>query len=258
MSLAASPSNAITSLIAVLLLALVHIFVGELRRIDGVSRSALLMAAAGTTLAFVLVYILPKLAEKQESLLASVDSGVLGFLEHHVYLMAMAGLVVYYAIARMAVHGAEAGNSRSRALYRATLIAKVSGYCGYSLLIGYLFVHRLRPELFSLVLITLAMAPHFVISDHGLRHQWPNAYDRGIRWVLTIALLAGWALGVWTQVSSEVIALSFAFLAGGMLIITIREELPKEESGSFWAFLLGVAAYTALLLVIEQMPRTAH
>lgn len=117
-------------------------------------------------------------------------------------------------------------------------------------------MHRLRPELFSLVLITLAMAPHFVISDHGLRHQWPNAYDRGIRWVLTIALLAGWALGVWIPVSSEVIALSFAFLAGGMLIITIREELPKEESGSFWAFLLGVAAYTALLLVIEQMPRT--
>ncbi len=258
MSFATSPSNAVASLIAVLIMAAVHVFVGELRRVNAAFQSAVLMAAAGSSLAYVLVHIVPKLADKQEILLSGVEPGVLGYLEHHVYLMAMAGLVLYYAFSRIAVRGADGETPASRIQRRAALISTVTGYAAYSLLIGYLVVHRLRPEFFSLVLITTAMITHFVISDHGLRHQWPEAYDRMIRWVLAIALVAGWALGAATEISPQAIATWFAFLAGGMLIITIREELPSEQSGSFWAFLVGVVAYTGLLLVIEQMPKGAH
>jgi hypothetical protein len=52
---ATSPSNAIESLIVILLLALVHLFVRELRRIEVASRKALLSAGAGASLAYVLV-----------------------------------------------------------------------------------------------------------------------------------------------------------------------------------------------------------
>ncbi len=90
MSFATSPSNAVASLIAVLIMAAVHVFVGELRRVNAAFHSAVLMAAAGSSLAYVLVHILPKLADKQEILLSSIEPGVLGYLEHHVYLMAMA------------------------------------------------------------------------------------------------------------------------------------------------------------------------
>ena len=239
-------------------MALIHVYVGELRRIDTFVRRGLLWAGAGASLAYVLVYILPKLAEKQEILLASVEPGMLGFLEHHVYLMAMTGLVVHYAFTRVAAYGAERRSSHSWAPLRGALISTIIAYGAYNVLIGYLIVHRLRPEFFSLVLITLGMATHFVISDHNLRHHWPEIYERVIKWVLAIALLTGWALGVWTEISVEVISLWFAFLAGGMLIITIREELPSEEDGSFLAFLVGVVAYTALILLYEQMPKTVQ
>jgi len=75
--------------------------------------------------------------------------------------------------------------------------------------------------------------------------------------VMTIAavvstVLAGWAIGVWRDVSPNVVALLYAFLAGLMLISTIREKLSTDESGSFWPFLAGVFLFTVLLLLLEQ------
>lgn len=256
MNFATSPTNAIESLIVILMLALVHMFVKELRRIQVGPRNALLSAGAGASLAYVLMRILPKLAEKQDDLISSADAGLRGFLEHHAYLVAMIGLVVYYGISRVAAYGAEGPNTDSPRRYRAALVSTILGYAAYSLLIGYLIVNRLHFGLFSFALITIGMGTLFLVSDHGLRKKWPDAYDGWIRWVLTVALLAGWVVGVWIEVSSNVVALWYAFLAGIMLITTIGEKLSIKESGSFWSFLAGVVAFTALLLILESMPQT--
>jgi len=254
LTFATSHSNAIESLIVIVILALVHLFVRELRCLGVDSRNAVLSAGAGASLAYVLMRILPKLAEKQEDLMASADTGLRGFLEHHAYLVAMVGLVVYYGISRVAAYGSEGATSASPPHYRAAVIATVAGHGAYSLLIAYLIVNRLYLGLFSTTLIAVGMGTLFLVSDYGLRKSWPNAYDRWIRWVLTVALLAGWAIGVWIEVSPNVVALWYAFLAGLMLITTIREKLSVDESGSFWPFLAGVVAFTLLLLILEQSP----
>lgn len=222
---------------------------------DVAARNALLSAGAGGSLAYVLLRILPKLAEKQESLMASVDTGMRGFLEHHAYLVAMVGLVTYYGISRIAAYGSEGSDANSPLRYRAALILTIVGYGAYSLLIGYLITNRIDFRLFSIVLITLGMGTLFLVSDHGLHKKWPDAYNRWIRWVLALALLAGWVVGVWIEVSQNVLALWYAFLAGMMLITTIGEKMSMEKSGSFWPFLAGVVAFTALLLILEQMPQ---
>ena len=123
------------------------------------------------------------------------------------------------------------------------------------MLIGYAIVNRLHLGLFSLTLIIFGMGTLFLVSDYGLRKRWPVAYDGWVRWVLTVALLAGWAMGVWVEVSPNVVALWYAFLAGVMLITTIGEKLSIQERGSFWPFLAGVTAFTLLLLTLEQMPQ---
>ena len=241
------------SLIVILILASVHVFVKELSRLGDRARNAVLASGAGASLAYVLMVILPKLAEKQDSLMASADTGLRGFLEHHVYLVAMMGLVVYYGIARMSAYGAERASALSRSRYRTALAATVAGYSAYGLLIGYLIVKREDFGLFSLVLISLGMGTLFLVSDHGLRKQWCAAYDGWIRWILAGALMVGWALGLWIEVRPNVVTLWYAFLAGLMLISTIREKLSIDERGSFWSFLAGVVVFTVLLLILEQM-----
>ncbi len=254
MTLATSQSNAIESVIVIVILASVHLFVKELRRLGAGARNALLSAGAGASLAYVLMHILPKLAEKQDSLMASADTGMRGFLEHHAYLVAMVGLVVHYGISRATVYGTGGTASSSPMRYRVALISNVMGHSAYSLLIAYLIVNRLSFGLFSMILIIVGMATLFMVSDYGLRKSWSDAYDGWIRWVLSSSLLAGWGLGVWVQVSANVVALWYAFLAGLMLITTIREKLSIDERGSFWPFLIGVVTFTVLLLILEQTP----
>ena len=129
-------------MIAVLILALVHLFVRELGRLSVATRNALLSAGAGASLAYVLLRILPKLAEKQESLLASADTGLRGFLEHHVYLVAMIGLVLYHRLSLIASHGPGTEGGATTSPYRAALTVTLVGYGAYSALIGYLIVNR--------------------------------------------------------------------------------------------------------------------
>lgn len=42
---------------------------------------------------------------------------------------------------------------------------------------------------------------------------------------------------------------AFAFLAGGMILNVLKEELPEERESRFTAFLSGAAGYAALLLL---------
>ena len=69
------------------------------------------------------------------------------------------------------------------------------------------------------------------------------------RWVLAGAVVAGWAVGSATQIHEMALACLFSFLAGGMLLNVLREELPEDRESRFWAFALGAALYSALLLV---------
>ena len=47
-----------------------------------------------------------------------------------------------------------------------------------------------------------------------------------------------------------VLALLFAFLAGGVVMNTMKDELPLDGSGNAPAFGLGAVAYAALLLAV--------
>jgi hypothetical protein len=42
----------------------------------------------------------------------------------------------------------------------------------------------------------------------------------------------------------------FAFVAGGVILNVLKEELPEERQSKFWAFALGAAIYAALLVSV--------
>jgi zinc transporter ZupT len=87
-----------------------------------------------------------------------------------------------------------------------------------------------------------------VVNDFGLREDHKGVYDRAGRWVLAAAIFAGWAVGILSEVSEAAIAVLFAFLAGGVVMNVLKEELPEERESRFWAFALGAALYAVILL----------
>lgn len=111
-------------------------------------------------------------------------------------------------------------------------------------------MHREEPGLLSLMLFAFALGLHFVVNDVGLVGHYAARYAGGGRWLLAGSILAGWLVGVATAFSEAALALLFAFLAGGIVLNVLKEELPEERESRFWAFALGLGAYTALLLAL--------
>ena len=119
------------------------------------------------------------------------------------------------------------------------------------MVIGYLLLHREETGLYSLLTYGVAMAMHFIVTDQSLREQFHPAYDGSGRWILAAAPLLGWALGVSDRRAATRGPALFAFLAGGIVLNVLKEELPEERESHFSAFALGTGLYAALLLATD-------
>lgn len=240
----------VLSALLVAVLAAVHLFAGRLRFLSARPRSRWLSAAGGVSVAYVFVHILPDLAEEQETIREAAGPSF-AFLEHHVYLVALAGLGVFYGLER----SAKVSRRRRRGLGGRDAAGvgvfwlHTASFALYNALIGYLLLHREESGIPSLLLYAFAMAVHFVVNDHGLREDHKETYHRFGRWLLAASVLVGWIVGLFGNISEAALAVLFAFLAGGVMLNVLKEELPEERQSRFWAFALGAGAYTVVLLL---------
>jgi zinc transporter ZupT len=236
------------TLIAALFLALTHLFAGHLR-FSYLPRSKWLSFAGGISVAYVFIHIMPELAESQHVL----ENKTLNFLEHHTYLIALFGLALFYGLekaAKQTSNSERTDNSDEMKSNQNVFWLHIASFAVYNALIGYLIVHREDYSGLSLLWFTLAMAFHFVVNDYALMDHYPKVYKKKGRWIITISILGGWLAGTLTEVSEVWVIVPFAFVAGGVILNVLKEELPKERESNFWAFLLGLVIYGGLLMVM--------
>lgn len=260
------PADLFTSLAASALLAMVHLGVSGLHRLSARPRRYALSLGGGTAVAYVFLHLLPELQQHQGEVEEATDA-VLGWLDRHVYLLALLGLTLFYGLERLALRARRGRSGEADAAPddaddtdepeetdqqtgAATFWLSMSGFTIYNALIGYLLVEQAGRGLGPLLLLTLAMALHFLVNDYALREHHQARYRRTGRWVLSAAVLAGTVLGLVGTVPPLVVSLLVAVLAGGVVLNVLKEELPAARESSFGAFLLGAAGYTGLLLML--------
>jgi hypothetical protein len=246
----------LSSLAAVGAVILVPIFLRRIAASKPLQSSSWLSFAGGISVAYVFMYILPKLAAKHAVLIRATDTGLFGFLEHHAYFVALMGFLLFYGIEHIGKWGHQNPKLNwNRHTLHLVFDVQVAGFAAYNVLLGYLIVRQWAPGILSTVLFTLAVQTHFLGIDFGLWREHPRAYDRVIRWVFAGCLVLGWTIGQLVLVSEPALALWFAFLAGSITVIVIAEEFPEKEHARFWPFFVGTVSYCALLLAIEAIQK---
>ena len=204
-------------------------------------------AAAGISVAYVFVDILPELSEKNQALRQAADESV--FAEQRIYLLALISFVVMYGIDHIVLSRHDARRDRVERGERDPVYwLHLAGFAAYSALIGYLLFERVERGSVSLTVYTLAMAVHFVVVSHSLAEEHGALYRRRGHWLLAASVMAGWAIGGAVTFSEVTIARLFALLAGGVVLTSLRAELPDDRNGRFWPFCLGSAAFAGVLL----------
>lgn len=241
------------TVLAVGLLVAVHLFAGR----TGIFERHFKQwksVAGGVGISYAFLVLLTKIASAQRSLEASTRGGIYEYLEHHAYLAALCGLVLYYgfdvAVERVLV--APTRRPWKRAV-TALVVVHACGSSGYFFLVGYLLGEIPRDEPVSLALFTLAMAIHFIAVDHALLEKYGGLFDRVLRLVFTIATVLGAVLASTTVIPSGTYALLISLFAGMLIMATVKEELPGNEDARFWPFLAGVVMYSTLLLLSERL-----
>ena len=160
------------------------------------------------------------------------------------------GLAVFYGVELSARRSRADSSDGGRPTTTRAFWLSIASFALYNAVIGYLVLHREEETTTSLVLFSVALGVHFVVNDFGLRERHREDYVRFGRWLLVLGLLAGWAVGELTGISDAAIALLLAFVAGGVILNVMKEELPEQRQSRFWSFALGAAGYSALLLTI--------
>ena len=230
------------------LFAAVHIGIGALKFLHHTPRSRWLSAAGGVAVAYVFLHILPELASHRQTFAEELGTSE-KMAERLVYSVALAGLAVFYGLEQI-LHRSRRNSrrdDRQELPAAGTFWLHIASFALYNVIIGYLLLHREETGLRSLLIYGTAMALHFVTNDFGLREDHKVRYDRSARWIIAAAVVGGWLLGIATTLPEIAIALLFAFLAGGVVLNVLKEELPEERESRFLPFLLGGAGYAALL-----------
>lgn len=238
--------------IITVLFVLIHMFAEQFHVTKHGSRRAWLSFAGGVSVSYVFIHIFPELELTQQHL--STHWNFIPFIEHHAYLIALVGLIVFYGLER----GAKLSQSKQKLPHNHTKTTTSQGvfwlhiasFALYNALIGYLLVHREEQDLYGLIFFSIAMGLHFFVNDYSLRQFHKDTYQKYGRWVLSGMIVIGWMVGLATKISEAMTGVLFAFLAGGVILNVLKEELPEEKQSSFWAFACGAAVYTVLLLLL--------
>ncbi|PZO17345.1 MAG: hypothetical protein DCF25_11155 [Leptolyngbya foveolarum] len=246
----ASDSIPLISGIAALLLSATHIAACRLKFLDTVPRSRWLSVGSGVSVAYIFVHVLPDLSNAQADFVDKV--AVLSAVEHHIYIVALVGLLACYGLERAAKTSRQESREAGEGdvTQPGVFWLHMASFALYNALIGYLLTHREESGLYSLIAYAFAMALHFIVNDFSLREDHKGAYRRQGRWILAAAIIVGWVVGSQTDISEALTAVLFAFLSGGIILNVLKEELPQEKESKFWTFLAGALGYSGLLLFL--------
>ena len=243
------------ALIAALILAGAYLFGGWFSRSDASrefwERRRWISAAAGVSVAYVFVDVLPELGAQQQVFTQAKSHAAMLFVENRIYVLALISFVVFYGLDHIVFAKRESTGGVSGELDCVYLL-HLAGFAAYSGMIGYLLVERAQRGWLALTVYTFVMAVHFLIVGHSLAEEHGLEQQRLSRLLLAGSVLAGWLLGATLPLSECGICAivrdsgrrsgdhqSFARIAG------------QAARAPSWPFCLGAAVFALALLASE-------
>ena len=210
----------------------------------------ILSVSAGVGVTYVFLALLPKLAEVQASLDPSKSEEVSLTAGLHAYLAALAGFIIFLMIARKGFFEDAKGPGQGTSVGEILVFAVFAIYYAQ---IGFLLGEWPIDNWLAYLALILAFGMHLVGINYHLWKRFPRRYPKALRWLFAVCLLVGWGASVFAEELSSIVKLSTMFVAGGIMITAIREEIPSQKDANILYFFVSVIATTILIVMVETM-----
>lgn len=208
--------------------------------------------SAGISVAYVFVHLLPEVESARALLVQLTADWSVPLPAYLVSLAALAGFMLFYGLDRLVAWSRPAGNAAGDPEAGIGFSGRlhVGIFAIYVGMVAYLKISALEKGETPIWLFAVAMGTHFLTVSHTLSRDYGAPYNRTGRFVLAGAAIAGWAIGAVSELPKALMVLPLATLSGAIIAISLIEELPQENEGRFWPFLLGGVFYAAILVPV--------
>jgi len=231
-----------------------HILVVHLRDDPAIS-SALLSFSSGVAVAYVIMQVLPELEHYRRGMGLDTPEPEELPSGRELHLVALSGLAVFYVLERWLreewvpsrIDGEPCEPEGPGFWVHLAAFALYSGFFAHQL------HHYAEGGTGQVFLHGTALTLHFLTASNALRRDYGHRYDRIGRWALAVAACIGWATGLVQQLSAPYAAILFAFLAGGILLNVLKEELPGERRSRIAPLLVGAGGYALLIVALGDL-----
>lgn len=240
------------SFLFVLVFAIVHAAVKFVGRISNASRRKLISISGGVAIAYVFSITLPNLSTSQKQIDSQTSTGFLETVNNDAYLVAMAGLLLTYALEKVAhsFHREDSVRDRLRSGNLYFLIPLIF-YTLFNVIVGYLLLHGQMGTAKETVFYFAALSVYLLTSDISMRSINHRLFDKFGRWLLVAGVLAGWFFGLVVDLKDEWVSIIYAFISGGIIYQVMQEEIPQHRKSTFRYFAAGCVLYTVLWVAVR-------
>lgn len=238
------------SFLAVVALCVICITLPYWRMFKQQPHPPILSVSAGVGLTYVFLALLPKLAEVQASFQSGDTQEPLLAIGLQAYLAALAGFVIFLLIANQGFF--EDANTPVQSTSLGEMVVFLV-FAIYYIQIGFLLGEWPIVNWFAYLALTFAFGMHLVGINYHLLKRFPRRYPNFLRWLFGVCLLAGWGASVFAEQLSTLVKLSTMFVAGGIIITAIREEIPSQKDANIPYFLASVLATTLFVVATEAL-----
>jgi hypothetical protein len=213
---------------------------------------SLVSFAAGVSVAYVFMGLLPELAEGSEAFAEGAEHFHLFHPRYVVYAAGLVGFLLFWSLDHLVHRSRSRREEEGRQVTRADMefLLSLLGVALYAWIVTYLLRERVESGTRSVIPYAVAMALHFVSLRHALRHEYGKLYDGFGKWVLALFCFVGWVMALQVHLPATVVYPLLGFLAGSVIMSTTVGELPKEKEGRLWPFMAGGLLFAAVLVLV--------
>lgn len=218
------------TILSALILALTN-FVGILLPIKNyVPRKWWLSFSGGVTVAYVYIHLIPELHDIADIAGTSIT-----------FSLTLLGTIIYFGAAKFVKQSKGTPDSGFAFLIQMTTLVP------YFFILGY-FLERLS-TLIALVSYTAAIGIHLIGFGYDLKEDHKEKYTHQTAGILATVLIIGTIVSYLYKFNELTMSLLLAFLTGGVLLNSIKEEIPAVNQSRFFAFAAGAITTGVLLLL---------
>lgn len=204
---------------------------------------------SGISIAYVFFHLIPTARENEahvsEALSLSGESA-----SNLLYGAMLFGLVTVYILEQMLEKTETKLKKGQTDPNMGIFWAHLGTYTFYNTVTGFLLAEqRFEPGIAPFIYVGV-IGLHFLTNDWVLREHFTKEFQHHGRILLGCSVLVGLGLGLVIPFNHLALGILESCVAGGLILNTIRDELPTFQKEGISSFLLGVVLYSSLLLSI--------